>query len=277
MLLILSFGLMVGFSLGLTGGGGSVFAVPLLVYGLHLPIHQAVVISLAVVGFTAFGGGLARWRDGQAQYRIALIFGLSGLLGAPLGAWLNPKCPEAMLSGGFASLMLLVALRMWRQAQRRPEETHLIRAETGFNPKDAAAGPTCRYDATGRLQLTSRCALCLALAGSVTGLLSGLFGVGGGFMIVPALVFMASLSMRQAVATSLWVIALISAIGLLSHLLAGHQLPVGITTGFIVGGLAGMMLGIRTGRHLAGPTLQKLFASMIATVAALILIHLSIH
>ncbi len=181
MLLILSFGLMVGFSLGLTGGGGSVFAVPLLVYGLHLPVHQAVVISLAVVGFTAFGGGLARWRDGQAQYRIALIFGLSGLLGAPLGAWLNPKCPEAMLLGGFASLMLLVALRMWRQAQRRPKETHLIRAETGFNPKDAAAGPTCHYDATGRLQLTSRCALCLALAGSVTGLLSGLFGVGGGF------------------------------------------------------------------------------------------------
>jgi uncharacterized membrane protein YfcA len=276
MLLSLGFGLLVGFSLGLTGGGGSVFAVPLLVYGLHIPAHQAVVISLAAVGVTSLGGGLARWRDGQAQYRIALIFGLSGIVGTPLGAWLSPKCPESLLLGGFASLMLLVALRMWRQAQRRPEETHLIRANSGFILDTASAVPACRYDSTGRLQFTSRCAMRLALAGSATGLLSGLFGVGGGFMIVPALVFMATLPMRQAVATSLWVIAIISTVGVLSHLLAGHQLPIGITTGFIGGGLAGMALGIMTGRRLAGPVLQKLFAGMIAVVAALILIRLLI-
>ena len=275
MILGLLFGLVVGFALGLTGGGGSVFAVPLLVYGLGVPAHEAVVVSLAAVGATAFGGGLARWRDGQAEYRIAVIFGLSGIVGAPLGAWLNPKFPETALLGGFALLMLAVASRMWRQATRRPEETRIVRA--GADPSDDNAGPVCRYDPAGRLQFTSRCAVRLALTGSATGLLSGLFGVGGGFMIVPALVLVASLPMRRAVATSLWVIAIISVIGLLSHILAGHRLDIGITTGFVLGGLGGMALGIAVGRRIAGPALQKLFAGMIVAVAAFMLVRLVAH
>ena len=275
MILSLLFGLVVGFALGVTGGGGSVFAVPLLVYGLGVPAHEAVVISLAAVGATAFGGGLARWRDGQAEYRIAVIFGLSGIVGAPLGAWLNPKFPETALLGGFALLMLAVALRMWRQATCRPEETRIVRA--GADPGADNAGPACRYDPAGRLQFTSRCAVRLALTGSATGLLSGLFGVGGGFMIVPALVLVASLPMRRAVATSLWVIAIISVIGLLSHILAGHRLDIGITTGFVLGGLGGMALGIAVGRRIAGPALQKLFAGMIVAVAAFMLVRLVAH
>lgn len=274
MILSLLFGLVVGFALGLTGGGGSVFALPLLVYGLGVPAHEAVVISLAAVGATAFGGGLARRRDGQVEYRIAVIFGLSGIVGAPLGAWLNPRFPEAALLGGFALLMLAVALRMWRQASRRPEETRIVRA--GADPSDDNAGPVCRYDPAGRLQFTSRCAARLALAGSATGLLSGLFGVGGGFLIVPALVLVASLPMRRAVATSLWVIAIISLIGLLSHLAAGHRLDADITAGFVLGGLGGMALGIAVGRRIAGPILQKLFAGMIVAVAVFILARLII-
>ncbi|MDS4019776.1 MAG: sulfite exporter TauE/SafE family protein [Candidatus Competibacter sp.] len=275
MILSLLFGLVVGFALGLTGGGGSVFAVPLLVYGLGVPAHEAIVVSLAAVGATAFGGGLARWRDGQAEYRTAIIFGLSGFVGAPLGAWLNPKFPETALLGGFALLMLAVAFRMWRQAKRRPEETRIVRA--GADPGDDNAGPACRYDPAGRLQFTSRCAARLALSGSATGLLSGLFGVGGGFLIVPALVLVASLPMRRAVATSLWVIAIISAIGLLSHILAGHRLDVGITAGFVLGGLGGMALGIAVGRRIAGPILQKLFAGMIVVVAGFMLVRLVVH
>ncbi len=273
MLESLFFGLLTGFALGLTGGGGSVFAVPLVVYGLGMPLHEAVVISLAAVGATALGGGLARLRDGQAELRTAVIFGLSGIIGAPLGAWLHPRFPEAVLLAGFALLMLAVAMRMWRQASRQPEETRLIRA--GRDPgHDAGAGPACRYDAGGRLQFTSRCALRLTLAGTLTGLLSGLFGVGGGFLIVPALVMIASLPMRRAVATSLWVIAMISAIGFVSHLLAGQRLNLAITLGFVLGGLAGMALGIAVGRRIAGPTLQKLFSVMIAAVAAFTLVRL---
>lgn len=272
MTLSLLFGLIIGFALGLTGGGGSVFAVPLLVYGLGMPAHDAVVISLAAVGATALGGGLVRLRTGEAELRTAIIFGLSGIIGAPLGAWLNPKFPEAALLAGFALLMLAVAFRMWRQASRRPEETRIVRASA--DPSDDNTGPVCRYDPGGRLQFTSRCAMRLALTGSATGLLSGLFGVGGGFLIVPALVLIASLPMRRAVATSLWVIAIISAIGLLSHLIAGHRLDVGVTIGFVLGGLGGMAIGIAVGRRIAGPTLQKLFAGMIVAVAMFVLVKL---
>ena len=272
MTLSLLFGLIVGFSLGLTGGGGSVFAVPLLVYGMQVPAHAAVVISLAAVGATALGGGLARLRDGEAEPRTALIFGLSGIAGAPLGAWLSPRFPEAALLTCFALLMLAVAFRMWRQASRRPEETRIVRV--GPDPNDETTGPACRYDPGGQLQFTSRCAVRLAATGSTTGLLSGLFGVGGGFLIVPALVLIASLPMRRAVATSLWVIAIISVIGLLSHIIAGHRLDIGITVGFVLGGLAGMALGIAVGKRIAGPTLQKLFAGMIVAVAVFMLAKL---
>ncbi len=272
MLLSTVFGLIVGFALGLTGGGGSIFAVPLLVYGLGLPMHEAVVISLAAVGATALGGGLVRLRTGEAELRIAMIFGLSGILGAPLGAWLHPQFPEKMLLTGFALLMLAIAVRMWRQARHQPEETRIVRA--GAAAIDDMAGPVCRYDPGGRLQFTSRCAVRLVLIGSVTGLLSGLFGVGGGFLIVPALVFIASLSMRRAVATSLWVIVIISTIGFVSHLLAGHRLDVGITLGFTLGGLGGMAIGVVLGQRIAGPTLQKLFTAMVVAVAAFMLVKL---
>ena len=136
------------------------------------------------------------------------------------------------------------------------------------------AAPACRYDASGRLQLSSRCALRLILTGALTGLLSGLFGVGGGFLIVPALVMIASLPMRRAVATSLWVIVLISAIGFASHLVAGQVLNLRVTLGFVLGGLAGMAIGIGLGRRIAGPMLQKLFSVMITAVAVFTLVRL---
>ena len=273
-MLSLLFGLIVGFALGLTGGGGSIFAVPLLVYGLDTPVHEAVVTSLAVVGITALGGGLARLRGGEAELRTAVIFGLSGIVGAPLGAWLHSGFPDAVLLAGFALLMLAVAVRMWRQASRRPDETRIIC--TGGDGEADAAGPVCRYDPGGQLRFTSRCAARLALTGSATGLLSGLFGVGGGFLIVPALVLIASLPIRRAVATSLWVIAIISALGFASHLLAGARLNLELTAGFVGGGLGGMALGIGVGRRIAGPTLQKLFAGMIVGVAVFMLVRLVI-
>ena len=223
---------------------------------------------------TALGGGLARLRGGEAELRTAVIFGLSGILGAPLGAWLNSRFPATALLAGFALLMLAVATRMWRQASRRPEETRLIRA--GGDSAADVAGPACRYDPSGQLRFTSRCAVRLALTGSATGLLSGLFGVGGGFLIVPALVLVASLPMRRAVATSLWVIAIISALGFASHVLAGARLNPELTAGFVGGGLAGMALGIGVGRRIAGPTLQKLFAGMIAAVAVFMLVRLAV-
>ncbi len=264
----LVFGVVVGFSLGLTGGGGSVFAVPLLVYGLHVPAHQAVTVSLAAVGATALGGVLMRARSGLAEYKSGVVFGLAGLAGAPLGTVVGRQVPAPLLLGGFAVLMLLVGVRMWRQASRKPEETRVVRAVSGVAE---SGGPSCRRDPEGNLQFTSRCALMLGLAGVATGFLSGLFGVGGGFLIVPALLFIAALSIQRAVATSLVVIAIISAAGVVSHVAGGQSVDWHITGGFVLGGLAGMGLGSAVGRRIAGPRLQKIFASMILAVAAAML------
>ncbi|MDG4551295.1 MAG: sulfite exporter TauE/SafE family protein [Candidatus Contendobacter sp.] len=268
----LLFGLLVGFSLGLTGGGGSIFAVPLLVYGLTMPTHEAVGVSLVAVGATALGGAIVRLWGREVELKAALLFGMAGIVGAPLGSVLGAKMPADLLLGGFALLMLLVATRLWRQAIRRPAETRIVRAGDDATNSTEDSGPACRVNPTGGLVLTSRCALVLALGGVLTGLLSGLFGVGGGFLIVPALVLAASLPMRRAVATSLLVIAMVSAAGTVSHLLAGRPLALAVTGWFVLGGLAGMGLGSRLSRRLAGPQLQKLFAAIMAGVAVFMLI-----
>lgn len=267
----LLFGIIVGFSLGLTGGGGSIFAVPLLVYGLGIPAHQAVGVSLAVVGTTALGGALLRLRKGEVDVKIGVIFGLAGILGAPLGAWLGAKFPPSLLLGGFATLMLLVALRMWRQAQRKPVEAVAVRAETGVAHN--GAGPVCRVDPGNALQMTSRCALVLVSAGVMTGILSGLFGVGGGFLIVPALMLTTSIPIHRAVATSLLIIAIISSAGVTSHLASGLSLDPQLTALFVLGGLLGMVLGGALSRRLAGPQLQKVFAGAMVTVAIYMLLR----
>jgi hypothetical protein len=115
--------------------------------------------------------------------------------------------------------------------------------------------------------------LVLVFSGVITGVLSGLFGVGGGFLIVPALTLVASLPMQRAVATSLLIIAIISASGSAAYLLAGRPLALTVTALFVLGGLGGMVLGGRLSRRLAGPQLQKLFATAMVGVAIYILIH----
>ena len=264
-MLSLLLGLIVGFSLGLTGGGGSIFAVPLLVYGLAMPVHEAVGVSLVAVGATALGGAMVRLRRREVELKAALLFGIAGIVGAPLGAVLGAKLPAKFLLGGFALLMLLVAARMWLQAVRRPADARIVRA--GDEALDATSGPACRINPAGGLTLTSRCTAVLVLSGVFTGFLSGLFGVGGGFLIVPALVLIASLPMQRAVPTSLLIIALISTAGSASYLLAGRPLALGVTTLFVLGGLCGMMWGARLSRRLAGPQLQKLFATAMVGVA----------
>jgi uncharacterized protein len=268
-LLVVLFGAIVGLSLGLTGGGGSIFAVPLLVYGLGVPAREAIGVSLAAVGATALVGSLRRLGRGEVEVRTGLLFAVAGMIGAPIGSWVGGRVPEGMLLALFAGLMTLVAVRMWTQAARRPEDARAVRATRTPIPADDR-GPACRRDPSGRLQLTSRCFAVLAVAGLVTGVLAGLFGVGGGFVIVPALVLVTGMGIHRAVATSLLVIALISTSGVASHLAAGRPLPLESTALFVLGGIAGMELGTLLGRRLGGPGLQKLFAVAMVAVAAFI-------
>lgn len=113
--LSLLFGTIVGLSLGLTGGGGAIFAVPLLVYGLAVAPQDAVGISLAAVGATALIGALQRLRAHEVDLATGVLFALAGMVGAPLGAWLNPRLPGALLLMLFALLMLVVAVSLLQQ------------------------------------------------------------------------------------------------------------------------------------------------------------------
>ncbi|XZE54636.1 sulfite exporter TauE/SafE family protein [Planctomycetaceae bacterium SH139] len=274
--LAILFGILVGFALGLTGGGGGIFAVPLLVYGLAVAPREAVGISLAAVGGTALFGAVPRMVRGQVELRTGLLFAVAGMLGAPVGSYLATLIPENLLLVLFAVLMFVVAQRMWAKTSKpvppsdEPASDEPASDEPA-NRQAAADRGACQRDADGTLRLTSKCARLLATVGLLTGILSGLFGVGGGFVIVPALVLFSGMEIHRAVGTSLFVIVLISISGVTSHVLAGNALSLETTLQFMLGGFAGMWLGGIVAKRLRGPTLQKTFAIAVVVVAMFVI------
>lgn len=268
LLLTLFLGTLVGFSLGLTGGGGAIFAVPLLVYGMGVPAREAVGVSLLTVGSTSLVGFIQRARRGMVEFPTGLLFAVAGMIGAPAGSWLGNRIPEGVLLGLFALLMLVIAVRMWLKAADSAARLPVI---------DDNKGPTCQRDPEGKLRLTSQCALLLAAIGLGAGVLSGLFGVGGGFIIVPALVMFSGMGMQRAIGTSLLVITLISASGTVSHLLAGKDLSLSTAGVFTVGSILGLFAGSWLAHRLAGAALQKLFSAAIVLVALYVIFRTLWH
>ncbi len=264
-LLAVLFGAIVGFALGLTGGGGGVFAVPLLVFGLGVEPREAVGISLAAVGGTAISGALPRLLRNEIELRTGLLFAISGMLGAPVGAYISQFVPGNVLLTLFALLMFVVAYRMWQKSRNADVATPAASCEID------ADRASCQRDNDGKLILTSKCARLLILVGIATGVLSGMFGVGGGFVIVPALVLFSGMAIHRAIATSLFVIVLISLSGFVSHLFSGNTFDWGLTVQFLIGGFVGMTLGSLVARKLNGPTLQKIFATAVALVAIFVI------
>ncbi|MEO2012092.1 MAG: sulfite exporter TauE/SafE family protein [Pirellulaceae bacterium] len=257
------FGAFVGFALGLTGGGGSLLAVPLLVYGLAIAPREAFGVSLAAVGATALVGVLPRIRAGQVEVGTGILFAIAGMLGAPLGTWVAGMIPETVLLTMFAVLMFVVAWQLWNKSKTKDDD---VQAVCNTNKR----GPTCQRTADSKLRLTSRCAMSLAAVGLMTGFLSGMFGVGGGFVIVPALVMFSGMPIHKAVATSLFVIMLVSISGVASHFAAGRGISLEVTGLFVLGGVIGMSLGGLISKRLPAPVLQNVFASGIVAVAIFI-------
>jgi len=256
-------GSLVGLSLGLTGGGGAVLAVPMLVFGFQLPPDQAVLISLIAVGTTSVVGFLNRFRVGQVEIPTGLLFAAAGALGAPLGNWVSRQLPPLVLMIGFALLTLVVALRMLRQSMGQGGIP-----EVDLQTHSAEDGPACQRDAQGRLLLHTRCALLMILVGVLTGFLSGLFGVGGGFVIVPALILFSNMALPKAVGTSLLVISLVSLSGFASsQLSSGARIPWEIAIPFSAAGVVGLLLGQSIAHQLPTPILQRLFAMLMIAMA----------
>ena len=266
------FGIVVGLALGLTGGGGSIFAVPLLIYGLGVAPHSAVAISLGAVAITAAFGAAEGLARSIVERRAALIIAVAGMLSAPLGVMLGARLSESVVMAAFAVLMLGVASRMAWRARAAPQESSVVRARVA--PEAASdASTVCRYSRDGRLRLNAPCSAALAVAGLVVGVLSGLFGVGGGFLIVPALMLITEMGIHRAVATSLAVITFIGLSGLGSAVVAGREIDWTLTGLFVLGGVLGMAAGRLLARYLAGATLQSVFALAMAAIAVGMLVQ----
>lgn len=245
-LLSVALGSIVGLSLGLTGAGGAILALPLLVYGLGMAPAEAVPVSLAAAGSAAFAGFLQRLRGNEVAVGAGLLLAGGGALGAPVGAWIGQQLAPAVLMGLFSLILCIAAARMWTSARHKGETV----------PGACATGA-----------LSRRCTLVLAAAGLFTGMLSGAFGVGGGFVIVPVLVLATTMEIRRAAATSLLVISLISAAALISVTLHGQSFNTNIAVPFLGGGLLGMALGTALARRLPDTKLQQGFAVMMLGVA----------
>lgn len=255
------FGGAVGLALGLTGGGGSIFAVPLLIYGLSLPPTQAAPLSLVAVATTAAVGGLRSMRRGLVVWQPAIIFAIGGMLGAPIGLYVAGWLEPGFLVVGFGALALTIGTLLWRAAWRNPDSSTAVRART----YEADDGAICVLAPDGQLRFSTPCASALALVGVGTGFLSGLFGVGGGFLIVPALVFVTRMGVHRAVATSLFIIAVIGFTGAAGAIWQG-RIDWHVLAPFVVGGAAAMWAGRALAERMAGPTLQKAFATLIVLV-----------
>lgn len=257
--------------LGLTGAGGSVFAVPLLMFGLGWTLTQAVPVALIAVCAAATFGTLVAWNVSYVRYRAAMVMATVGCITAPLGLRFADRLPETYLATVFASVLTVVALRLIVQARGSPAETRVVRAAV-VGDGIPARGPMCRANATtGRLVWTRKCAMAISGIGATAGFLSGMLGVGGGFVIVPSLRASTVLSMHSAVATSLMAIALTSAGTVIASMAMGRHLPWVVALPFVVGSVVGMLMGRKLAPRIVGPRLQQGFAVVMLCAAALLI------
>ena len=257
MIVELGLGLVVGTVMALTGAGGGILAVPLLVFVLQLNVVQAGPIGLLAVGLAAALGAAVGLKAGIVRYRAAMLMSVTGIILSPLGIWLAHRLDNRWLSILFSLILFFIAYRTFRQAK-----SHSTDNEGSKTPILA-----CVRDAnSGQFVWTTRCARALAMSGSVAGLFSGLLGVGGGFVIVPALQRYSDLAIQSVIATSLTVIALVSLAGVLFSSITGSLNWV-VAIPFCSGALAGMIVGKFISSWLAGPQLQISFAILSAIVA----------
>jgi uncharacterized membrane protein YfcA len=254
-------GAVVGLILALAGAGGGILAVPLLVFGLHLTIMQAAPVGLIAVGAASAFGAVLGLREGLVRYRAAALIGITGMLLAPLGVHLASLIPNRPLMVAFSIVLAGVAWRMFRQAQG---------GQFSRGDQAPAQMPCVLNPREGRLIWTLPCAWALAGTGAVSGVLSGLLGVGGGFVIVPSLTRYTNLAVRSIFATSLAVIALVSIGGVSAAAWQGAiAWPVALP--FAGGAIAALLAGRLVAARLAGARLQQGFALTSGAVSMLLL------
>jgi uncharacterized protein len=244
-ILAILFGTLIGLLLGLVGGGGSILTVPILVYVIGQDVHAATATSLVIVGLTALSGAIPHARAGRVELPTAVVFGAAGVAGAFVGAWLNARVDGPLILFLFGILMLVVAARM--AFARTPRTAVQDGRKSGLHPS-------------------------VLVAGLGVGAMTGFFGVGGGFLIVPALVLAVGFPMRLAVGTSLVVIAINSGAGVLAHL-GTSSFDLSVALLFVIGGFAGGLLGGHFASRIDEGKLSRGFAALVALVGFYLIVR----
>ena len=264
-------GLLIGLSLGSLGGGGSILTVPALVYLLHQSPHAATTGSLLVVGITALAGTVAHLREGRVRLGPGIVFGLLGVAGSYVGTRLSSSVDPHVLLTAFSALMLVAVVAMSRR-RHAPLEVHVDGDGDGDGGDLPTGGATWGPLAVGRpavlLGGLDRAGVVRLLAAATgVGLLTGFFGVGGGFVIVPALVLALRFPMPEAIGTSLLVIAINSATAIAARL-GGHvHLDWPLLAEFTAAAIAGSLVGNRVASRVHPARLTRAFTVLLVAVA----------
>ena len=267
-------GVLIGLSLGALGGGGSILTVPALVYALGEPARAATTGSLVIVGMTALAGAAGHARSGNVRWGTGLLFGAVGVATSFAGTALNAAVDPDVLLLAFGGLMLVAAAAL---GTRTSHPVPALLEDGVGGAEDARAGRPAGvplapgpggpgHDGV----LTRQTAAKVVVAGLVVGFLTGFLGVGGGFLIVPALVMVLAFPMSLAVGTSLVIIAINSAASLVARAGAGTfhwSVIVPFTLAAIVGSLAGK----RVADRVDGPSLTRAFAGLMVAVAVYVI------
>ena len=249
-------GVAVGVALGMLGGGGSVLAVPILVYLLGQDVAEATTTSLVVVTAGALAGGLGHHLEGRVCWRHATAFTLAAVPGIVAGTAAGETVGDRVLIAAFSLIMLVAAYATWRKAT-----DDAAQEDTG--PASGHACPPLRLARD-------------VPAGVAIGFLTGFLGVGGGFLVVPTLAIALAFTMRTAVGTSLAIITATSLIGVVTHLALGRGMETGVTVAMTVGTAAGAFAGAALAGQVRQRTLGRGFAAMVTAVAAYLLLSATV-
>jgi len=243
-LLAILFGAAIGLAVGSLGGGGSVLAVPVLVFVLGEDLPDATTAGLAVVAAGGLAGAARHALAGRVCWRHAASFTLAAVPGIAVGTIAGGALPDGLLLAGFALVMVAAARSVWRRA--------------GHEAPDQDPG----VDACPPLRLPRD-----ALAGAAVGFLTGFLGVGGGFLIVPTLAVGLAFTMRTAVGTSLAIITASSALSLAAHLAAGRTVDVPVTAAMALACMLGAVAGAAAAGHVPQRALGRGFAALVVAAA----------
>ncbi|RZT75443.1 hypothetical protein EV383_6183 [Pseudonocardia sediminis] len=262
-------GLVIGLVIGALGGGGGVLAVPALVYALGQDAQSATTSSIIIVGIISVVGVLARLRDRTIDWRTGIAFGVVGIAAAWAGTLLNRAAPQNTLLLAFSAITLLVAVAMLINSRpsRQPAPDAASDESVGTAAADSAGGATTLLSApagTSRVALVQLAAKVIA-CGAVVGFLTGFLGVGGGFLVVPALVIVLRIPMTVAIGTSLLIIAFNSVSSLASRVGDLH-LDLRIIVPFTIAAIVGTLLGKKVTDRFSGAALSRAFAVMLVLV-----------